>query len=346
MTTDSTATARKDGDILKSPRSPSRRRAKKGRSNSKFSSPGGRDQFDTRSIISIGPRAQEDARRFPVSMHYASGFSTASMLGDDSEAIRSFRELMLARQSMDLEEIMPMQMGLDESTSVPALPSLKDLQSKVAAADQMRTVDADLRRKQPAKSAPGSLSSASASPSPQEQDLSLGSVDLPPKLAHLRNAVQPATAATEDSLIQNLEIIERRRRERPVPVCPDDVIKNRRVAIKAVGLSNDPDIEPSARLLGLAKEVGLWRRCRHVNILDFYSTVLTDSAIWIVHELSERSLADVIVWKDEGVKLDEPRMSRIMCDLAKGCNSCTATPSCIATCDRTTSWSRARACAS
>ncbi|SAM85830.1 related to Serine/threonine kinase [Ustilago bromivora] len=267
-----------------------------------------RDRDDTRSIISIGPRAKDDARRFPVSMHYASGFDMVSMLGDDSEAIRSFRELMLARQSMYLEEMLPMQMGLESAPPVPALPSMKELEAKVAAAEQMRSEDARQRK---AIAEAKDLPSAAASPSLSESELEAVTYKLPPKLSHLSEEMdlQPM----RKNVLRNMEMIGDG--ESGPVFAANDVIKNRRVAIKMVQFVSDVNEEPSARLLGLVKEVRVWRRCRHVNVLDLYSTVLADNSIWIVQELAERSLADVIAWKDSGVDLNEARMSRIMGDL-------------------------------
>ncbi|GAC92853.1 likely protein kinase [Pseudozyma hubeiensis SY62] len=280
----------------------------------------GRDADDTRSIISIGPRAQDDARRFPVSMHYASGFDTASMLGDDSEAIRSFRELMLARQSMDLEEMLPMQMGLESAPPVPALPSMQELQAKMAAVDQMRGQEAQRTRaaEQGKKQGKEPLSantavSAAASPSLSQYELDCSADALSPKLSHLRDAIK--LEPLRKDVLCDLQMIGDG--ESGPVFAANDVVKKRRVAIKVVRFGTDPDEEPSGRLLGLVKEVGVWRRCRHVNVLDLYSTVLTDEAIWMVHELAERSLADVIAWKDGGVDLSEQRMSRIMGDLVE-----------------------------
>lgn len=277
-----------------------------------------RDRDDTRSIISIGPRAQDDARRFPVSMHYASGFDTASILGDDPEAIRSFRELMLARQSMDLEEMLPMQMGLESAPPVPALPSMKDLQAKMAAADQIRAEEALARKSheddpvlQRAEAQTDAATCTTDSPSRSEQELELSSIRLPPKLAHLREELDLQPLRRD--VLCHLEMIGEG--ESGPVFSANDVVKKRRVAIKMVQFAADVDEAPSARLLGLVKEVRVWRRCRHVNILDLYSTVLADNAIWIVQELAERSLADVIAWKDSGVDLNEARMSRIMGDL-------------------------------
>ncbi|SPO23963.1 related to Serine/threonine kinase [Ustilago trichophora] len=272
-----------------------------------------RDRDDTRSIISIGPRAREDARRFPVSMHYASGFDTASMLGDDSEAIRSFRELMLARQSMDLEEMLPMQMGLDSAPPVPALPSMKELEAKLAAADQLRAEEA-LQPKSKASvvaRAASQTESVLSAASPSFSITDLDAEALPPKLSHLREALNLQTLRKD--VLQDLQMIGDG--ESGPVFAANDVVKKRRVAIKMVQFAADVNEEPSARLLGLSKEVRVWRRCRHVNVLDLYSTVLADNSIWIVQELAERSLADVIAWKDSGVDLNEARMSRIMGDL-------------------------------
>ncbi|KIS67147.1 uncharacterized protein UMAG_05014 [Mycosarcoma maydis] len=278
---------------------------------------GGRDRDVTQSIISIGPRAQEDARRFPVSMHYASGFESASMLGDDLEAMRSFRELMLARQSMDLEEMLTMPMGVASAPPVPALPSMRELQAKVAAAEQIRGQDAaqtKLGEQQAPLASPTNLTvSSAASPSVSQFELDCDVDALPAKLSHLRDAIQ--LQALRKDVLCNLQMIGDG--ESGPVFAAHDVVKKRRVAIKVVRFASDRDEEPSARLLGLGKEVGIWRRCRHVNVLDLYSTVLTNEAIWMVHELAERSLADVIAWKDAGVDLNESRMSRIMGDLVE-----------------------------
>ncbi|CDW98943.1 hypothetical protein [Sporisorium scitamineum] len=303
-------------------------RNKKGRSNGKgdrnVNCDDTRSIISSRSVISIGPRAQDDARRFPVSMHYASGFDTASMLGDDSEAIRSFRELMLTRQSMDLEEMLPMQMGPESAPPVPALPSMKELEARVAAADQIRTHDAQRRKaaeqnvestsalRQTSPSAANNTPLATAaSPSLTEHELASVADALSPKLAHLRDALdlQPL----RKDVLCDLQMIGDG--ESGPVFAAKDVVKKRRVAIKMVRFGADRNEEPSTRLLGLVKEVGVWRRCRHVNVLDLYSLVVAEEAIWMVQELAERSLADVIAWKDGGVDLNESRMSRIMGDL-------------------------------
>lgn len=295
--------------------------AKPGRGpNRKVGSGGNNQRNDTRSIISIGPRAHEDARRFPVSMHYASGFETASMLGDDSEAIRSFRELMLARQSMDLEDMLPMQMGLESAPPVPSLPSMKELEAKVAAAEHRRAQDATMRKStshtssgQEGGSRMAGNSSTAASPSLSDYELELPAGILPPKLTHLQDELK--LQPLRKDVLHNMEMIGEG--ESGPVFAASDVVKKRRVAVKVVHFSSDVDEEPSARLVGLVKEVRVWRRCRHVNILDLYSTVLADGAIWIVQELAERSLADVIAWKDSGVDLNEARMSRVMGDMVE-----------------------------
>uniref|UniRef100_V5GT95 Protein kinase n=2 Tax=Kalmanozyma brasiliensis (strain GHG001) TaxID=1365824 RepID=V5GT95_KALBG len=139
-------------------------------------------------------------------------------------------------------------------------------------------------------------------------------VALPPKLAHLREAIE--LKPLQQNVLQDMQMIGEG--ESGPVFAANDVLKRRRVAIKSIRFTTDPDAEPSARLLGLVKEVSVWRRCRHVNILDLYSTVLTDNAIWLVHELADRSLADLIALKDDGVVLKEPEMSRVLCDMVEG----------------------------
>ncbi len=244
-------------------------------------------------------------------MHYASGFDTASMLGDDSEAIRSFRELMLARQSMDLDDVLPMQMGVESAPPVPSLPSMQEIQAKVAAADQARANDRS------AHSTSAGLTTDPSSPaiplSSIEHQGEVIAATLPPRLAHLSKELdlQPL----RKDVLQDMEMIGDG--ESGPVFAARDVLKKRRVAIKVVQFASDADAEPSARLRGLVKEVRVWRRCRHVNVLDLYSLALAQNAIWIVQELAERSLADVIAWKDSGVDLSESRMSRIMGDLVE-----------------------------
>jgi hypothetical protein len=251
-------------------------------------------------------------------MHYASGFDTASMLGDDSEAIRSFRELMLARQSMDLEDMMPLQMGADSSAPpVPSLPSMKELEAKVAAASLSRTGGESGRRSDESGSSSHSSGratrSSAASPSWSETGAEVVAARLPAKLSHL--AVELDLQPLRRGVLCDLEMIGDG--ESGPVFAANDVVKKRRAAIKMVKFGADADEEPSARLKGLVKEVGVWRRCRHVNVLDLYSVVLGSDAIWIVQELAERSLADVIAWKEAGVQLTEARMSRIMLDLVE-----------------------------
>ncbi|PWY99224.1 hypothetical protein BCV70DRAFT_126596 [Testicularia cyperi] len=329
------------------------------------------DDFDdARSFISIGPRAMDDARRFPVSMHYASGFDTESMLGDDSEAIRTFRELMLARQSMDLDDVLPMTIGSAAAPPVPALPSASEIKAKVAAASTppmpsnassswnksdvtpQQKATGSRALKQPTVSSPAATTSTvistkdnsrvtlgstpkanpamsgskagspglSKSPSPQSQAPTKRSspspkvkepVHLPQKLTYLRDTLEARPSADR---FRDIEMIGDG--ESGPVYAANDTVKKRRVAIKMVRIGSG-DEEPSPRLQGLAKEVRLWKACPHANLVQLYATFAMDEAIWIVQELAERSLADVIVFKDAGVELTEGRMSRIMCDLVE-----------------------------
>lgn len=71
------------------------------------------------------PRLSSDARRFPVSMHYASGFDAEALFDSDEDRMSSFAELMRARQSMDLDDVdmLPMTMG-EDVPPVPPLPPM------------------------------------------------------------------------------------------------------------------------------------------------------------------------------------------------------------------------------
>ncbi len=208
-------------------------------------------------MISIGPRAHDDARRFPVSMHYASGFDTASMLGDDSEAIRSFRELMLARQSMDLEDMMPLQMGADSSAPpVPSLPSMKELEAKVAAASLSRTGGESGRRSDESGSSSHSSGratrSSAASPSWSETGAEVVAARLPAKLSHL--AVELDLQPLRRGVLCDLEMIGDG--ESGPVFAANDVVKKRRAAIKMVKFGADADEESSASTQGTGEGGG------------------------------------------------------------------------------------------
>lgn len=95
--------------------------------------------------------------------------------------------------------------------------------------------------------------------------------------------------------------------------------KIEKVAIKVVRLPASPDDASAARLENLPHELTLWRSCAHTHILSVYECFYEpDVGVWITQELMDRSLADIIASRTNGVELEERQMSRIMTDTLMG----------------------------
>lgn len=305
------------------------------------------EDADTDTDLDLGPaahRVSSDVSRFPMSMHYASGFDTDSIFGGDSEAMRSFREMMLARQSMDLDEVMPTSMSLQTAPPVPPLPVAKvrveaDEASTAPAPRQERRKDSrDTKKSVSARStaasdrsvSPGSEPDADASSestavatstltakTATKTAVAAAAVDpngvLPARLAHLKRVLAPPPPIGS---FADLEMIGDGD-SGPV-YAATRVSEGKRVAVKVVQIPGEEgDSDDSLRLQGLPKEVELWRSCGHANLVSLDSVFLQQSSVWIVQELADRSLADLIALKGvgEGLDLSEGVMSRIMADL-------------------------------
>ncbi|KAN0065482.1 hypothetical protein ACQY0O_001318 [Thecaphora frezii] len=283
-------------------------------------------------------RVSSDVRRFPVSMHYASGFDTDSVFGDDNEKIRSFRDLMLARQSMDLDEVLPLSMAPDEPPPVPPLPPPEQLAAKSAggpavdvplptppSTDRIATkqvapgtstmkeeaVEDETEAGEEGKGAETTMEGDDGEGAKVGEVAAASHALLPSRLFHLRGILSAAPSAgsfTEIEMIGDGE-------SGPVYAATKAGRRNR-VAIKVVKIP-DPDEEPSLRLQELPKEVMLWRSCAHPNLIGLDAVFLQDDSVWIVQELADRSLADLIALKGCGVELGEPHMSCIMADLVE-----------------------------
>ncbi|PWN53248.1 hypothetical protein IE53DRAFT_196564 [Violaceomyces palustris] len=234
----------------------------------------------------VRPRVSTDARRFPVSMHYASGFDSDSIFGADDEAIKSFKELMLSRRSMDLDDVMPISMGLEQAPPVPPLPQNKES----SCADNAR-----------------SSNDEGSNHGPYEE--ATDAETLTERTKHLVKVLNPAPL---DCAYSDLQMIGEG--ESGPVYSATKVSDRRRVAIKVV-LVPRPEDEESARLDGLVKEVELWRRSDHPNLLSLEAVFLKADGVWMVQELAEMSLADLIAVKGAGVEIQEEHMSRVMADL-------------------------------
>lgn len=238
-------------------------------------------------------RRSSDARRFPVSMHYASGFD-ADPFGADLEAAASFADLMRARQSMDLDDVMPMNMepGADVPP-VPALPVLKDTES----------VQRDLASSHLSLS---HISQFVRTENPQE---TFGDLVL----------IGEGDSGNVFSAI-------------PAADCRIQSIAGRgKVAIKVVQMSSDTASAGQqgggpARLRNLDKELKMWRDVgQHDNIVALFDVFASTASqnmlydgVWIVQEFMSMSLADVIAIRVAGLVIEERHMARIMHDISLG----------------------------
>ncbi|KIM29159.1 hypothetical protein M408DRAFT_119541 [Serendipita vermifera MAFF 305830] len=90
-----------------------------------------------------------------------------------------------------------------------------------------------------------------------------------------------------------------------------------RVAIKKVRVED----ETRPKIDTLKREMGLFSRIRHENILSYGEMRLSldgDVELWIRMELMERSLADLLGLIPEGLALEERHVSRFAKDIASG----------------------------
>lgn len=258
-------------------------------------------------------RRSSDARRFPISMHYSSGFDTDAF-GTDSEAISSFADLMRARQSMDLDEVMPMR--LDSMMDVPPVPALPAALGK----EQSNILDPVSMKKEP------------------EIDLACPS--------HLISFIHPGDP---QKIFENFKMIGEGESGDVFSAFPKEKCGIKSVdglgviAIKVVNMSSlqsDKSSETSGskpieekkenhpRLQNLDKELSLWRKAaQHPNIINLFDVFLyrpsnsqvletMKDGIWIVQECMSMSLADVIALKTEGLTFKEKHMARIFGDIS------------------------------
>ncbi len=88
-----------------------------------------------------------------------------------------------------------------------------------------------------------------------------------------------------------------------------------KVAIKVVRLPTSREDASANRLENLSHELSLWRACAHDRILTVYDCFFEPTVgVWITQELMDRSLADVIAVRSEGIIMSEPQMARILHD--------------------------------
>jgi serine/threonine protein kinase len=234
------------------------------------------------------PRRSIDARRFPVSMHYANGFEPDVLDYDskrESQHSLNFAEMVRARQSLDLDDVMPFNMAEAGEKSVPPVPPLPSkaflTQNKVKA-------------------------------------------DFPESVWHLSSQLR-AEKATE--VFGDLVIIGEGESGNvystiPREGCPVPSVKGRgKVAVKVVSFAAPGGGKESAdRFEKLDKETALWRQSHlHRNIVTLYDVFVSPQeeqypGVWVVQEFMSMSLADLIGLKASGLHITEPHMARILLD--------------------------------
>ncbi|UZJ54167.1 hypothetical protein CBS101457_003487 [Exobasidium rhododendri] len=242
-------------------------------------------------------RSSSDAKRFPISMHYSSDVDPEAMGFDarSSQHSLNFAEMVRARQSLDLDDVMPLDMGgqfhaFGESVPpVPPLPSKSILEGSSAMAqdardnfpDTVRHLSALLRHENPTKL--------------------FGDLVL----------IGEGESGNVYSTIPTVD-------------CDVRSVKGKgKVAVKVVRMKkvNDDSDEDLTRLEKLDGEIELWKQVhQHRNIVTLYDLFLSHGpnqshgGVWVVQEFMSMSLADLIGLKSSGLHFTEEHMARIMLD--------------------------------
>jgi serine/threonine protein kinase len=262
---------------------------------------------------SLGRRSS-DARRFPVSMHYASGFDTDT-LTTNPEAMNSFAELMRSRQSMDLDDVMPLSMTEADGT-VPPVPTLPHAAGGVHEFAVSRELPEEVNRY-----------SVEALPSQLRALQPLLRTEEPKKIFGDLILIGEGESGNVYSTI-------------PTSQCVVPSLKGRgKVAIKVINLGTGPEEgeeQKKARQIRLAllhQEMTLWRDGgKQSNILGLYDIFLSTGrpnqpdSVYVVQEFMSISLADIIALRDAGLVIEETHIARITKDLClalKHLHACT-----------------------
>lgn len=232
------------------------------------------------------PRRSSDAKRFPVSMHYASGIDPEALGLDsnmDTQYSLNFADMVRARQSMDLDDVMPLDMASSQSAvpaTVPPVPPLpaKGVYEKVEFPETVRHLIPILRPEKPS-SVFGDL-------------------------------VMIGEGETGDvySTIPRVD-------------CAVASVKGKgKVAVKVVRIP-DSDGEGANRFKKIDQEMDMWKQGHsHRNVVTLYDVFVSHDrggvhpGVWIVQEFMSMSLADLISLKSSGLQITEAHMARILLD--------------------------------
>lgn len=283
------------------------------------------------------PRRSTDARRFPVSMHYDADTFTL----EDSAAAVSFAELMRARQSMDLNDVLPIRMDVDQvgGDSVPPVPPLPQTVPSLSAALDGHQADASA----PADLVPHRSTAAEGAAcrvngnvvntrdlsegdegNEGNANLSLASADM---VRQLKGMVRRDRL---DGALDDLVMIAEGESGDVFATAPmtqmdlpASLKSHKHLAVKVIRLPRrDEGVAP--RFKGLDKELKLWKgACENANVVSLYDVFLSPlgerhEGVWLVQELMSMALADVIALHASGLILSEAQMGRVMADAAAG----------------------------
>lgn len=285
------------------------------------------------------PRRSTDARRFPVSMHYDADTFTL----EDSAAAVSFAELMRARQSMDLNDVLPIRMDGDQVSgdSVPPVPPLPQTVPPLSAALDGHQADASappdlVPHRSTSTAAEGAAYRVNVNVvdtrdlsegdegNESNANLSLASVDM---VRQLKGMVRRDRL---DGALDDLVMIAEGESGDVFATAPmtqmdlpASLKSHKHLAVKVIRLPRrDEGVAP--RFKGLDKELKLWKgACGNANVVSLYDVFLSPlgerhEGVWIVQELMSMALADVIALHASGLILSEAQMGRVMADAAAG----------------------------
>lgn len=227
-------------------------------------------------------RGSSDAKRFPVSMHYASGFDSES-LSLDPDATASFAALMRSRQSMDLDDVMPVSLGNENVPPVPPLPRASLDQTRPHPLDPaVSHLDAIVRFEDPTSIFGdmvmiGEGESGDVFSSIPQEDCSIASITGRGKVAI--KVVRTPSSEEEQSTVRLQQL-------------------HKELALWQTS-------QPSEYIVGL------------------YDTFVANSSaeypgVWIVQEFMSLALADLIALKAEGLQMTIKHTSRILSDATWG----------------------------
>ncbi|CAO1632334.1 unnamed protein product [Sympodiomycopsis kandeliae] len=298
------------------------------------------------------PRRSTDARnRFPVSMHYASGFSeTFFDVPDISD---------MPRESFDLDDVLPQH--LNNVPPVPPLPSSNQYSVPPSPMSVHRGLPSRGGAHTPGTKSPragplGALSpghsrapsrNSSTRKSPRRRSRSRSRAHLPSGVAssrkfdlNLPEIVKPAarflSSADPERVFSDMALIasgdsgdvysalgpggassgSTSMSQLPTPEV---------VAVKIIKLHGprDSKIEQEqgvSRLDALSSELALWSTCRHDHVLELYDVFYAPQnsqrpGVWISQELADRSLADIVSLKASGLCITESHMAKFLSDI-------------------------------